>query len=53
MKCTVVYEENGMDLFEGTFEECVKYIDEVQVNDYGYERNEFGIYTEDDELLPF
>lgn len=43
-KFTVVYEDNGADLFEGTQQECENYIEEVQVKQYGRNRNEFGIY---------
>lgn len=40
----VVYEDNGADVFEGTYEECEQYIDEVQVKQYGRTHEEFGIY---------
>lgn len=40
----VVYEDNGADVFEGTYEECEQYIDEVQVKQYGRKHEEFGIY---------
>ena len=43
-KFTVVYEDNGTDIFEGTQQECENYIEEVQVKHYGRNRNEFGIY---------
>ena len=43
-KFTVVYEDNGTDIFEGTQYECENYIEEVQVKQYGRNRNEFGIY---------
>ena len=41
---TVVYEDNGCDVFKGTREECVKYIEEVQVKGNGMDATEFGIY---------
>lgn len=40
----VIFEDNGIDVFEGTYEECVKYIEEVQVKENGMNANEFGIY---------
>ena len=40
----VVFEDNGADLFEGTYEECEAYIEEFQVQENDRRRDEFGIY---------
>lgn len=40
----VVYEENGCDVFAGNYEECERYIEDIQVKENGMSREEFGIY---------
>lgn len=46
MKYTVVYEDNGADLFNGTLSECKDYITQVQVGQYNNKAEDFGIYDE-------
>lgn len=45
-KYIVIYEENGMDLFPGSYSECQDYINNIQVLKFGNKSTEFGIYPE-------
>lgn len=40
----VVFEDNGCDIFNGTYDECERYIEEIQVKCEGHSSDEFGIY---------
>ncbi|MCM1233607.1 MAG: hypothetical protein NC489_26130 [Ruminococcus flavefaciens] len=51
MNHTVIYEDNGIDVFEGTLEECKTYIEQVQVAQYGNKAQDFGIYDKNGMLV--